>query len=222
MGPAQSDVQVCYIQTPYAFLDVRRKPGTQQDAMAFAGVTTTVIVQQQKDDSSIPLVRWHACLDWNDPQPPRTTTTKWNEWWILADQQGTPEATSDQGYFCKELLRGENVYLETDPDKTYEEQWEKQHDGSNRFLAARHGTMSSLFVMAGDSFGFASSTTHQNYKFLAGSVVQGSLWKIEISPTHLELEGTVFGGLPGRKQDWTIITGSNIEWESLNIAFIEQ
>lgn len=65
-----------------------------------------------------------------------------------------------------------------------------------RFLAARRGT--TLFVMAGDSFGFASQGSNESEddpaQFLAGSTEE---WKVLISPTHLELEGSTFC-LPGK------------------------
>jgi hypothetical protein len=115
LGPPQSAVQVWYIQTPYAFLDVRRQPGTQQDVMAFAGVTT---VDTTADP---PLVRWHACLDM-DPVSDSA------ERWALADE-GNPRSTPDEGYFEK---RKDNLFRETDPAKTLEEQWERQHDGGKR------------------------------------------------------------------------------------------
>jgi hypothetical protein len=65
----------------------------------------------------------------------------------------------------------------------------------DRFLAARRGT--SLFVIAGDSFGFAtqgSNNEGDSAQFLAGHTQE---WKIAISPTHMELEGSVFS-LPGK------------------------
>jgi hypothetical protein len=115
LGPPQSAVQVCYIQTPYAFVDVRRQPGTQEGAMAFAGVTTV------DTTADLPLVRWHACLD-------MIPVSDSAERWALADE-GNPRSTSDEGYFEKQK---ENLFRETDPAKTLEEQWERQHDGGKR------------------------------------------------------------------------------------------
>lgn len=120
LGAPQSAVQVCYIQTPYSFVDVRRQLGTQQDAMAFAGVTT--VVDGTTDPSASPLVRWHACLDMTDPVSDPA------ERWELADRN-KPKATPDEGYFEK---LDDELFRETDPAKTLEEQWERQHDGSKR------------------------------------------------------------------------------------------
>ena len=118
LGPPQTNVQVWYLQTPYAFIDVRRAPGTKEEAMAFAGVTTVVEATGTAED---PLVKWHACLDL-DPLSDSA------ERWDLVDK-ATPKPTEDEGFF-KRL--DENLYRETDPDKTLEEQWARKHDGSKR------------------------------------------------------------------------------------------
>ena len=115
LGPPQSHVEVWYLQTPYAFIDVRRAPGTKQEAMAFAGVTT---VEQTDTD---PLVKWHACLDL-DPLPDS------DQRWDHADRN-TPKPTEDEGFFTR---LEDNIYRETDPAKTLEEQWARQHDGKKR------------------------------------------------------------------------------------------
>lgn len=121
LGPPQSHVQVWYLQTPYAFIDVRRAPGTKEEAMAFAGVTTAVEVEQNTTEKD-PLVKWHACLDLLDPLSDAT------ERWEQADR-ATPKPTEDEGFFAR---LQENLYRETDPAKTLEEQWARQHDGSNQ------------------------------------------------------------------------------------------
>ena len=119
LGPPQSNVHVWYLQTPYAFIDVRREPGTQKEAMAFAGVTT--VEQQHTTDKKDPLVRWHACLDLD---PLQDSTERWEQ----ADKV-TPKITEDEGFFTR--LKN-NVYRETDSAKTLEEQWARQHDGNKR------------------------------------------------------------------------------------------
>ncbi|CAJ1942468.1 unnamed protein product [Cylindrotheca closterium] len=199
-GPPQTNVQVWYLQTPFAFIDVRREPGTTKDAMAFAGVTTVELTDP-------PLVKWHACLDLD---PLSDSAERWEQ----ADK-ATPKLTEDEGFFTR--LK-ENLYRETDPAKTLEEQWAKQHDGNKRLLAVRRDT--SLFVVVGDHFGYAAQggsngNDQASPQFLAGHVED---WKVAISPSHLELEGSSFS-LPGKQDDWHLLPGSTLELGSLDILF---
>lgn len=201
LGPPDSSVHVRYVQTPWAFVDVRRAPGTMQGAMAFAGITTVVLGNH--DDSS-PLVRWHACLDMTEPFEDAS------ERWTQADK-GVPRPTEDEGYFTR---LSENVYQETDPAGSLEEQWVRRNDGSNKFLAARRGT--ALLVVAGETFGFATQTTEEMpATFVAGHTGE---WVIEISAADPNLEGS-FLVLPGTQSEWTILCGSTLQLDALKPSF---
>jgi sarcosine oxidase delta subunit len=198
LGPPDSTVQVRYVQTPWAFVDVRCAPGgTMEGAMAFAGMTTVEL-------GNPPLVRWHACLDMTGP-----FEDAWERW---ADADGgSPRPTEDEGYFEK---LEDNVYRETDPAKNLEERWVRRSDGENRFLAARRGT--ALLVVAGETFGFATQTTEEmTATFVAGHTGE---WVIEISAANSSLEGSNLV-LPGVLNEWTILPGSTLELDALKPTF---
>ena len=67
-------------------------------------------MEEQQDTD--PLVKWHACLDL-DPVPGAA------DQWEQADK-ATPKPSEDEGFFTQ---LQENLYRETDPAKTLEEQW---------------------------------------------------------------------------------------------------
>jgi sarcosine oxidase delta subunit len=168
-----------------------------EGVMAFAGMTTVEL-------GDLPLVRWHACLDLTGPFEDAS------ERWAQADG-GSPRATDDEGYFEK---LEDNVYRETDPAKTYEEQWVRTSDGEHRFLGARRGT--ALLVVAGETFGFATQTTEDmTATFVAGLT---SEWMIEISAANPNLEGSSLV-LPGVLSEWTILPGSTLELDALKPNF---
>jgi hypothetical protein len=169
-----------------------------EGAMAFAGMTTVEL----GDDP--PLVRWHACLDMTGPFEDAL------ERWAKADM-GSPRSTEDEGYF--EKLK-DNVYRETDPAKSLEEQWVRRNDGENRFLAARRGT--ALLVVAGPTFGFATQTTEEMpVTFVVGRTDE---WVIEISAANIDLEGSTLV-LPGVLSEWTILPGSTLELDAIKANF---
>jgi sarcosine oxidase delta subunit len=211
LGPPDSSVHVRYIQTPWAFVDVRRAPGTMQGAMAFAGITTVVLGNNNNNNDSPPLVRWHACLDMTEPF--EDASDRWSQ----ADK-GVPRPTMDEGHFTR---LSENVYQETDPAGSLEEQWVRSHDGSNKFLAARRGT--ALLVVAGETFGFATQTTEDMpATFVAGHITgeqqQQQQWVIEMSAADPTLEGS-FLVLPGTQSEWTILRGSTLHFRDLKPNF---
>eukprot|EP00927_Polykrikos_kofoidii_P074188 TRINITY_DN70165_c0_g1_i1.p1 TRINITY_DN70165_c0_g1~~TRINITY_DN70165_c0_g1_i1.p1 ORF type:complete len:244 (-),score=22.42 TRINITY_DN70165_c0_g1_i1:206-937(-) len=206
LGPPDSSVHVRYVQTPWAFVDVRRASGTTEGAMAFAGIATVVLANSDPPtQSDAPLVRWHACLDMTDPFD--DSAKRWAE----ADRN-TPRPTEDEGYFHH---LNENVYRETDPLGSLEEQWEKINDGDGLFLAARRNT--ALLVVAGEYFGFATQASEEMATtFLAGKHPQG--WTIEISASDPTLEGSQLL-LPGKLSEWHVLRGSTIQLGDLEPRF---
>lgn len=201
LGPPDSFVDVMYIQTPWAFVDVRRCSISRKGAMGFAGVTSVV-----QSSSSLPLVKWHACLDMDKEETRSTTTTRqfWNQ--ALAD---APPPTEDEGYF--ERLE-ENFYREHDPGNTLEEQWKRVHDGEKQFLAAYWEN--ALVVVAGPHFGFATMQEKDTI-FCAGNVEN---WIITMSSTDSALEQTQMK-LPGKQDEWTVLPGSTLGVDTLRACF---
>ena len=211
LGPPDSSVHVRYVQTPWAFVDVRRAPNTMQGAMAFAGITT-IVLGNNNDNDDPPLVRWHACLDMNEPF--EDASDRWSQ----ADE-GVPRPTMDEGYFTR--VSEHDVYRETDPAGSLEEQWVRSHDGSGKFLAARRDT--ALLVVAGETFGFATHRTEDMpATFVVGHIVmkeQQQQWVIEMSAADPTLEGS-FLILPGTQNEWTILRGSTLQLDDLKPSFL--
>eukprot|EP00040_Diaphanoeca_grandis_P010454 m.53503 g.53503 ORF g.53503 m.53503 type:complete len:233 (+) comp21771_c0_seq1:462-1160(+) len=202
-GLANASVGVLYVQTPSAFVDVRRphvkgEPG----AMAFAGVTSVDVGN---------LVSWHPCLNFDPPVINATAC------WKDADG-GTPEPTEDQGVFVQSATN-ESVWYETAPDNSLEEEW--HHLPSTHTLgclAARHGT--ALLVYADGYFGFAEDYVNaekRTQRYVAGTVLADG-WSIthhcvDQSATESE-EGTKLV-LSTPLTSWQILEGSNLTWDDL-------
>lgn len=202
LGPADRSVSVLYVQTPWAFVDVRRGGGEgsagANNNLAFAGVTSVVV----ESPDAAALVSWHACLDFSAPLEDAA------ERWACADE-GFPKPTTDQGYFTQvvdDCQANNNVWCERDPQGTLEEQWVRVHDGGGQFLALRRGN-TALLVLAGPNFAYADSDSGA---FLAGSIDanSGRLF-IELSVPDTAREGTFLTGLAGTLQDWTVLPGSS-------------
>lgn len=185
-----STIQVRYIQTPYVFMDIRTKAKvnhtsttttSQEQPMAFAGVTTLFNNDDNNKNTITPLVQWHSCLDLeecqiqkihnsNNNKHKNTTTLQYKERWIDAELN-TPRFTNDVGYFQKIDIgisededghEYEHVYLEYDPDRTLLEQWVKVDDGNDTFLAVRSICGNVLIVVAGKYFGYANVIMDDN------------------------------------------------------------
>ena len=215
-----STIQVRYIQTPYAFMDIRTKAKvnhvgaatttSQEEPMAFAGVTTVFHNDENNDNNNImtPLVKWHSCLDLEECQTQTNhNLNEYKERWVDAELN-TPRFTNDLGYFQKmnvgmsededkhkhehEDKDDEHVYLEYDPDRTLLEQWVKVDDGNHKFLAVRSVCGNVLLVVAGKYFGYAHVIKDNNDNgkndaiFISGIVsdcdyYNGSKWMIDTS-----------------------------------------
>ncbi len=97
-----------------------------------------------------------------------------------------------------------HAYREEDPDRTLQELWVRADDGCGRFAACRN-KHNALLVTAGDHFAFADQ---ENGVFVAGTVIPGTGFVIEMSAADASLEGTVltlqtaeFISLPGATLD---------------------
>lgn len=196
LGGPDSTVDVTYIQTPWAFVDIRRPPIIINDSkevpIAFAGVTTVV-----NEIGKPPLVHWHSCLEMNSTDI--DCVQRWSE-----AESGNPRPTDDQGYFenVSEDVGIPHAFKESDPRKTLEELWVRIDDGDGNFLSARKDK--SLLVVAGNNFGYADQ---EKNIFVSGNISKGLGFVIEMSASDTSLEGTV---LKLDKIGWNILPESTL------------
>mmetsp|Transcript_54280 Transcript_54280/g.129355 ORF Transcript_54280/g.129355 Transcript_54280/m.129355 type:complete len:268 (+) Transcript_54280:291-1094(+) len=190
LGPPNESVQVLYVQTPWAFVDVRIPRVEGADGlMAFAGVTT---VERTT-------VSWHACLHF----PPEAGSP--DECWRDADA-GAPQPTKDIGVFSPVHDVGTaTTWMEVDPDGTYAEKWERVGAGGV-CVARRRGT--ALIVVAGGRFGFASETV-----FAAGRITPDG-WVCDLSTDTTTHALNAVLVLPGSAAQWdAVLHGSDlVDW----------
>ena len=122
-GP-RSTAPVRYIQTPYAFVDVRawKDEGVPWKdparVMAFAGITTTTDTLPPGAGSwtaggGAPRVSWHACHNWG---PAADVEACWR-----SALSGAPVPTGDVGDFLPVDGWAGAVWRERDPDGTLED-----------------------------------------------------------------------------------------------------
>ena len=186
LGEPDSSVEVTYLQTPWAFIDIRRPrvaiEGGKEVAMAFAGITIVHTNNGDNDDdektnndsvsyksfsssssssssSSLPLVHWHTCLEMGSSE------LNCQERWTKADD-GNPHPTEDQGYFENIMLSHEeskDYYLERDPGGTLEELWmrtknknENENNHEKSEYLAARRGYHELFIVVATSFGYAN------------------------------------------------------------------
>lgn len=222
-GKPDSSISVRYIQTPWAFIDIRSRSTTSsldeeegsERPMAFAGVTTV----SESDEDIVNginngLVRWHACIDMDEPN--MDSFERWRE-----AGKGTPRATQDVGYF-KNVSKEVNIkdcYHETDPDNTYLEQWVKIDDAGGWygddgcFLAARDIRGKILLVVAGTYFGYVNQ---EDNVYVSGRIKDRRMdlqsnWIIETSANDDTLVGTV----PDIKGSFQGMRGSTLAIENI-------
>jgi len=204
-------IQVRYIQTPYAFLDVRSKidPSShesKEQPMAFAGVTTVT------QETTVPLVHWHSCMDLDEDD--MDCLERWNE-----AGNNTPRDTNDVGYF--QCVPSEaHVFQEYDPDRTLLEQWVRVDDGDGKYLAIRSDCGQVLLVVAGKYFGYANQ---KEGVFVTGIVEDcdyqiGDKWIIETSAAEPVIVGK---SLQIHKRDWVVLKGSTLTLETIDAILIK-
>jgi hypothetical protein len=212
---------VRYVQTPHAFVDVRSigegtLPGTT--CMAFAGVTTASATPPPGAGSwagggGAKRVYWHACHQFGGQQ--EDSEGCWE-----AALGGTPRETEDVGDFLPLEGWTGNVWRETDPDGTLEEEWERISDGDGCFLAVRRP--GALLVVAGNWFGYAEDHDSTNAEGAGGSERQqhyaaGEIgadgWRVVVC-TDRAHEGESFRGLAGSSAEdgWSLLPGSSVAW----------
>ncbi|KAK3233550.1 hypothetical protein CYMTET_56161 [Cymbomonas tetramitiformis] len=197
LGPKDASVDVLYIQTPEAFVDIRRpaKDGlsTEAKTLAFGGVTSTF-----DTDNGGKTVHWHACidLDWDQGEE---GSQKSSAAWAAADA-GRPLGTEDIGLFECIQTSNPQKWRETDPDGTLEEEWVKVVD-AGPFLSLRRGN--AILVLADDHFALASGAA-----FVAGTIAENGSWVIELSASDRNTEGTPLV-LEGAPQDWKALPASS-------------
>lgn len=214
MGPQDSSVEVQYVQTPWAFVDVRRPKdaaaGTE-GVLAFGGVATVGPPPAGADPGVRGVVNWHACLDLEKPEADPALA------WAAAEA-GNPLATEDVGLFAPEgesPAEGAEPWIEEDPDRTLRERWLRLHDGHEQFLAAKKRGSTALFVLAGERFAVACDERRRGggCLYVAGEVVDAR-WMVRLSAGDRALEGTELA-LPGVLEEWTLLPGSTVGWTDL-------
>ena len=215
-GKPDSSISVRYIQTPWAFIDIRssrsttssdekeEEEGSSEKPMAFAGITSVSYASDKDEDNNInPLVKWHSCIDKDEPTI--DCLSRWRE-----AEKGTPRATQDVGYF-KDVSKEVNIancYHETDPDNTYLEQWVKIDDGGGRFLAAKDIRGKKLLVVAGEYFAYVDQ---EDEVYVSGRIKDGrydSNWIIETS-----IDNTMVGKSLVIKGSFQAMKGSTLPIE---------
>ena len=225
LGEPDSSVEVRYIQTPWAFVDVRSPhDASAAGTMAFGGIT-----QVSNENGRPPLVSWHAVFNLDPP----VLETGRGSIWAAADAD-TPRPTDDCGYFER---RGENevgrgVYHEWDPEGTLEERWVQLEGGSQPFLAARLHARA-LVVVVGSHFGLVVDERPANdalVEYVAGRVTPKG-WLVELRARHDSLLDDRTAGaspkpaeseflfLPGKAGEWELLRGSSLSWGDLPPAF---
>lgn len=211
LGPQDSSVEVQYVQTPWAFVDIRRPRDAAagaQGVLAFGGVATVGPAPADAAPSTRGAVSWHACLDFEKPEADPAAA------WAAAET-GTPLATEDVGLFAPEGGEAEDAWIEEDPDRTLRERWLRRHDGADQFLAAKKRGSTALFVLAGESFALACDERRRGggCQYVAGELVDGR-WRVRLSAADRALEGTELA-LPGVQEEWTMLPGSSVGWTDL-------
>ncbi len=202
LGPKDSRVEVFYVQTPLAFVDIRRpiidndnnegpprsSLSSTEGVLAFGGVTR---VENH-------LVHWHSCIDIDWGGDEKRMKTAWE-----AVSEGNPLETEDIGVF--EHVGG-NVWRETDhPSITLEEEWVKTGDaagdaGSAQFLALRRGN-NGLLVAVGIYWAVADADAEM--PLFAGGIIDEGIWKIQICASDRSREGKALV-LNGCSADWAV------------------
>lgn len=203
LGARCSRVEVRYVQTPWAFVDIRRPleqclhEGEDAGTLAFGGVTTV-----SHEDGGGPVVHWHACVDleW------RGDASRSASAWAAADT-GCPLPTSDTGVFRKLNLpddgtAADETWRETDPGNTLEEEWVKHGGGDGPFLVRRRGH--DVLVAAWPHFALAAGGGGGG---VGGSFVAGTIsaddggWTVDLSAGDRSAEGKPL-----------VLAGSPSEW----------
>mmetsp|Transcript_21858 Transcript_21858/g.33639 ORF Transcript_21858/g.33639 Transcript_21858/m.33639 type:complete len:509 (-) Transcript_21858:1692-3218(-) len=223
-GTKDASVEVRYLQTPVAFVDVRvvKNPNAwpvqpksceeiqralaERKAEGFAGVTT------RSDDG---VIRWHACINL-EPQIPR------GAW--AASRRGTPPTTED----CGKSVPSDrsDTWLEYGyPDaSSYMEEWQRAVEESktnNSWLAAINIVQNEILIVCDDFFGYARDQRQDGViDNLAGflfkdaatlSICSGRVstgWIVDLSAVGFwESRRLVVGS---KMNEWQILPGSTL------------
>lgn len=206
LGPKDDSVEVLYVQTPWAFIDIRRPLPAAADGvpgvLAFGGVASVAAPRSDDAAKVHGIVSWHACLNLEPPEADPAGA------WMAADS-GKPRATEDIGIFSLEDSESD-AWIEEDPQRTLQERWVRLSSGCGRFLALRHGT--SLLVLADSHFAFAQDDRSFDplgeTMYVAGKVCSGA-WTVVLSAGDRTLEGSELH-LPGSAAEWHVLPGSTI------------
>lgn len=212
LGPEDTGIDVHYVQTPWAFVDVRRPRDPSQGlegALAFGGVVS--VLPPSPGSPAKGLVRWHACMNWDEPVKDTLAA------WAAADAD-KPLDTEDQGWFTRSGSNDEGceVYMEEDDPRTLQERWVHRSSGDNRFLAMRRlqaGSPAGLLVVAGTSWALAedgrgAGCDEAGMRYFGGSLADGS-WRITLSVPDKAMEGQYLT-MTGRPEEWTVLPGSTL------------
>ena len=192
LGEPDSTIHVRYIQTPWAFVDVRSKSmssesRSKEKPMAFAGVTTILVTEEE---AIPPLVKWHAFLDMDEDLNGIDCKNQW-----IQAEADKPRPTNDVGYFrdVSKEVGINHAYHEYDPNRTLLEQWVRIDDGDEKFLAVRNEKGTFLLVIAGHHFGYANQ---EDNVFISGVVKEGAYEKKE----NWVIESTAVGDTQNLKE----------------------
>eukprot|EP00939_MAST-03C_sp_MAST-3C-sp1_P005488 g5488.t1 len=155
---SHTGTEVCYLQTPFAFVDIRRLKGKKdgekgkkdgESSMAFGGYTTFV---EDKVTNTI-TVRWHTIYDVDADE----VRDGWKRSWENILARGKESATDDVGIFTRDGTK-KDIWIETDPKNTLKEVWQKISDGNGQFLSLlKRNTRDTLLVVVGNSWAIADA-----------------------------------------------------------------
>ena len=229
LGQCDDSVEVCYVQTPWAFVDVRRPidPCKRDGTLAFAGVTTWRTCDSDDDGDFEFEARWHTCadLEWGAAEADGGAAKSAAAW--SAADGGAPFATADIGRFTRDehaddLPSPKERWREVDPEATLE-CVVREEDGGGRFLARRRG--SALLVAAGGRWALADGAVG---RFAAGRVVTHDQakgpsaaaprprWVVELCADNRALEGQLLQ-LEGNAAEWLPLRGESAAWARLAV-----
>ena len=206
LNKPDSTIKVRYIQTPWAFIDIRSKltsdeSESEEQPMAFAGITSVL----QISDFVVPLVHWHSCLDLDEEN--MDCLQRWRE-----AESDSPRSTQDTGYFQNV---SENIYHEYDPDRTLLEQWVRINDGNQEFLAVRSNDGNRVLILAGIHFGYADQV---NKVFVSGIVQGGEYlqkenWIVETNAVDFTKVGYA---LEIPRGEWKVLKGCTLPLSTID------
>ena len=235
---SHTDTDVLYIQTPFAFIDMRKvknEDDTERD-MAFAGYTSINTTIDKTHDPSSPMeVHWHAIFDIDHRIEDHNIADRWIVDWEDILMKGTKKSTTDIGIFTR-VVNEESTWIEEDLKNTLKEVWQRTSDGDGKFMSLlKRDTKDVLLVICGHNFALVDALTNH---YSAGTVSVGEpkdttsvscSWIVTMAVAKVESpcfrsdavdsEGRLV--LPGSNiDDYEVLPGSTLKISEIpNISF---